>query len=160
MVAMHAKWVHSEGGPLLLLPLELAVSWRGVETGDYERACEVDDYVGWISVGDGTGMLLGEEPHSTTWRQQTGGGDLVRWVFADDEAHIWSGLETDDSLFRREPEAFLVRESGTCLLFDSALAGDEAFDEQLEIHLLPGRYAVESARLTLGENTQVGPQAT
>ena len=84
------KWLESTGGPLLLIEKVFLPYWDGyapTETGvtDYERACKVGDYLGRIEVGPGYGVVLGEEPFSTTWWQpdENRNGLLVRWVYAN-----------------------------------------------------------------------------
>ena len=49
-------WLESTGGPLLLLEEDLVPYWHGYlsvsnsSLTDYERACEVSDYLGSIDV--------------------------------------------------------------------------------------------------------------
>ena len=91
---MTAKWIQSNGGPLLLLPAELLRQWGGTATADYERACTVQDEIAVLDVGNGVGLVLGDEPHQTAWAPADDGGLLVRWVYADDEADVWAAVDT------------------------------------------------------------------
>ncbi len=94
-------WITSNGGPLLLasksvLPywegadppsngrkVEATFRWQGYGTPatDYDRACDVDDYLDVINIGSEQGLVLGGEPLPTAWwsadSAQTG-GILVR----------------------------------------------------------------------------------
>jgi hypothetical protein len=82
------KWIESTGGPLLLLERALLPYWHGsfgntTAATDYDRACEIADYVGAIEVGSGIGVVLGEEPFSTTWwrsSEELRNSCIVRWV--------------------------------------------------------------------------------
>ncbi len=78
-------WMESGGGPLLLVPGEYLPFWGGIDpptdgrqivahfryggddapATDYDRACDVDDYLGVIEVGSGCGVVLGDEPLPT-----------------------------------------------------------------------------------------------
>ena len=96
------KWVSCRAGPHLLLPAELLGAWEGVKkpsfgrivraifrftmdpaspATDYDRACDVNDLLGLIPVGDGHALVLGgdEVPMSTWIAHPDGGG-------GDDEA--------------------------------------------------------------------------
>jgi hypothetical protein len=68
------NWVCSAGGPLIVVPAEIAHHWRGVEgwfpsedvrqmsdefASDYARACGIDDYLGMLEVGPGRALILG-----------------------------------------------------------------------------------------------------
>src|SRR5689334_17973405 len=94
------QWVESAGGPLIVVPLELAQSWRGIEAvpgdpvTDYDRACDVDDYLGVLEVGPGRGLVLGDEPMRTAFVPSADGGILVRWGYAPSEDAVLRVLET------------------------------------------------------------------
>src|SRR5258708_35074880 len=80
------RWMESNGGPLLLVSGEHLPSWEGTESPSdgrqieaqfrwngqgapdtgYDRACDVKQYVGLLTIGVGQGMVLGDEPLSTT----------------------------------------------------------------------------------------------
>jgi hypothetical protein len=159
-------WVHSEGGPLLLLDERDLASWGGVvdeieaprteqsfSTGgkrtDYDRACAVRGYLGRISVGAREALVLDDIPMQTTWVPPTGadGGMLARWMFAENEAELLRWLrEIPRGVFRREFR-FLVERS-PLVLFDSAFAGRNVTKrpaEYLLIELERGTYEIETA---------------
>ncbi len=77
-------WVASAGGPLLVLESRRLRDWGGLETGDYDRACATTSVVDAIEVGDGLGMLLGDEPAMTAVVERADGLAFVRWHAADD----------------------------------------------------------------------------
>ena len=64
-------WFQSNGGPLLVLDQLWLPAWSGYPNSDlpfdapktdYARACAVEDVLGLLTVGDGTGLVLGDEP--------------------------------------------------------------------------------------------------
>lgn len=148
---MEFTWVDTTGGPHVLLPHQALPDWNGApvrfdpgrreEWGDYGRACNVDGYIGLLSVGGVAGLVLGDEPGSTTFHP--GLDILVRWIAADSEPDIIAlaarGLSQggwDAELSWDVP--------GSVLLFDSSLPGVAARDG-LTVDLKPGRYVVRAA---------------
>jgi hypothetical protein len=81
-------WASTLGGPLLVLEESRLSSWRGFEGGDYERACAVRGDVGRIDVGDGHGLVLGDEPAMTAAAVRPDGVVFVRWHAADDPPEV------------------------------------------------------------------------
>lgn len=114
MLGDELRWVASRGGPLLLMPGELLPSWGGIKpppdgrsitatfrwgspddpASDYDRACDVDGYLGLIDVGDGQGLILGGEPDVTAWHafaasgdgNGTDGGIVIRCEYTDSDS--------------------------------------------------------------------------
>lgn len=160
------KWIASAGGPLLLLPVNLRDCWDGIDppsnnrkvearfrwkrtadpATDYDRACDVDDYLGILEVGPGTGLVLGGEPMETAWIPQPteGGGLLVRWMWAEDDASVERALAVvPEKLWQRKPERFAFQ-AGPLALFDAACSGKQAL-ESIEIDVQGGTYNLETA---------------
>lgn len=150
---MALTWVESGGGPLLAVPLMVLDQWNGVTDddgpvenwGDYGRACAVDGYIGSIPIGDQHGLVLGDEPATTTFLAD----ELLflRWSAADSEAELVSAArqavhhgvtwDEDEDLFWDAP--------GSAVLFDSTWAGTELEpDNHLLVDLEPGRYRVRA----------------
>jgi hypothetical protein len=153
------RWVESNGGPLLLLPEMLLPSWTGSDeppvwrnikakfrfnpdgrATDYDRACDVHDFVGVIEVGDGTGLVLGDEPLATTWWPSIDGGFLVRWDFGDSDEAVRAHLARLESAGPWEPGPTFECSRGPLILFDSADPGLDPLNERLTIELKPGKY--------------------
>ena len=106
-------WVESGGGPLIVIPVEIAHLWRGdgglgLPDGDlsmvwetvrkhtdYGRACGVDDYLGVLAVGPGECLVLGDEPLATTFLPNKDGGLIVRWVHAECEEDVVRAIQVD-----------------------------------------------------------------
>lgn len=166
------RWVESEGGPLLLLADDLLGFWEGVrrpsrfrnveadfrwstETGptDYDRACDVNAYLGLIEVGPGYGLVLGDAPLRTTWfgdGQQTG-GCFVRWIQAHSDADVRQAMASDLSMLRWVTEIALDVEAVPLVLFDSGLPGDQIGEDAFRMRLARGRYVMSTAEYS-GDN--------
>lgn len=145
------EWIESTGGPLLLLEKELLPYWHGISRSsatmtDYDRACKIADFVGAIKVGPGSGVILGEEPLSTTWWQSPHllNSFLVRWVCAENEERVRAALSSLPRDIRCEAtEVKLEAFNGELILFDSACCGTD-IDDYLTIEIPRGRYAIET----------------
>jgi Immunity protein 21 len=155
------KWIRSAGGPLLFLPENHLRTWNGIldETGndafdpgggsstDYDRACASTEYVELISVGDGAGIVLGDEPFPTAWRPpaEGGWGFFVCWSCEDSEETVANRLDSiAESIFESTGLAFEMS-SDKGVLFDSACPGKQAHeDDHLEITLAAGTYEIQT----------------
>ena len=143
-------WVESNGGPLLLVAERYLADWHGADGPspggtDYERACATDDYAVPIEVGEGQGIVLGDEPLPTAWRADARGGLIVRWIAAPSETAIDGALAALPTGLPWEHifEVDLEAGDGALVLFDAAVPGTELPAEHLRITLRPGRYAFE-----------------
>ncbi|HET6980154.1 MAG TPA: Imm21 family immunity protein [Pyrinomonadaceae bacterium] len=145
------NWIESTGGPLLLIEKTLLAHWHGsfgdgAAMTDYDRACEIADYVGALEVGPGFGVVFGEEPFSTTWlpSQELLNSFIVRWVYAEDETKVrevlrslsiadqWQATDVKLEIFNDE-----------LILFDSSCSGADV-DSSLAIEISPGSYAIQT----------------
>ncbi|WP_328429172.1 immunity 21 family protein [Streptomyces sp. NBC_00443] len=152
------EWVESGGGPLIAVPETVLPFWAGADgdetVSDYDRACEIEGFVGLLPVGDSAALVLGDEPASTTYLRDQ--GIFVRWCAADSEAE----------LLARVPDALATavwghevrwNVPGTVVLFDSAWPGRETErTEHLRVALEPGAYAVRAAQVQPGPEIWLG----
>ncbi|MGI5507600.1 Imm21 family immunity protein [Streptomyces sp. CA-106131] len=141
------EWVESSGGPLVVIPESALPSWLGADSdehrADYESACEVDDWIGLISVGQEFGLVLGGEPASTAFLPQH--GLFVRWCAAESEAEFLEGVGAAIEVAVWEPE-LLWDVSGPVVLPDAVWSGSEfEGEDHVRVALEPGRYAVCAA---------------
>jgi len=137
------KWVASLGGPLILVPVEVAHLWRGTDGigpssevweswgqddfpgTDYGRACGVDDYLGVLACGPGECLILGDEPMQATILPASDGGLIVRWMWAECEEDVIQVIRSvPEDVWEAISHRFNVGE-GDLLLFDSAYPGDD-----------------------------------
>ncbi|MGW7406536.1 immunity 21 family protein [Streptomyces sp. NPDC054833] len=152
------EWVESGGGPLIAVPEAVLPFWSGADgeemDTDYDRACEVDGYVGLLPVGDSAALVLGDEPASTSFLPDH--GTFVRWSAANSEDELLAGVPAalDAAVWEDEVGWDIP---GPVVLFDSAWSGtDTAHQEHLRVPLEPGRYAVRAAYAQPGPETWVG----
>ncbi len=108
-------WVESLGGPLLILPENLYGYWNGQDSekndvSDYLRACDANDYLELIEVGEKFGLVLGGDPCPTTIFKSPITNHLIvaRWIWA----------ETDESAQKTLFSANFINCAGEDLNFD------------------------------------------
>jgi hypothetical protein len=166
--------MNSNGGPLLLVPGEYLLEWEGIDTPsagrqveakfrwdgpdapatDYDRACDVKGYLGAIQIGEGTGLVLGDEPAMTSWQplavhdnagNTRAGGMLIRWIYADSGEHVVDVLGHVPEGVWMEGVTFRAGQQPLYLI-DSAFAGSELEGgDHLFIQLPAGTYRVSTA---------------
>lgn len=136
-------WVNSGGGPLIVIPSEVAHHWRGdgklgLHNGDlsmvwdtvrkhtdYGRACGVADYLGVLEVGPGECLVLGDEPMLTTILPTNDGVLIVRWMYAESEEEVLRAAQSlPEDIWEAMSHQVYVG-GGGLVLFDSAYPGDD-----------------------------------
>lgn len=149
------KWISSTGGPLILIKTSCLQYWKGIfgisnesqgnSITDYERACEINDYVGLIDVGSCKALVLGEEPFETTWLStEDGSGILVRWVWADNDKQVLAALKNLSLNQIWDATGIEITFSTESLiLFDSSNSYD-FLRNKLDIKIQPGTYTINS----------------
>jgi hypothetical protein len=153
-------WIESLGGPLILLDRQWLPAWRGYpdptlpfdEPGtDYARACAIDTALGSLAVGQGCSLVLGDEPLATAWwpRPEFGGGIVVRWRFAPDEAAVVAALSRLPLVAWARSTFALPLPTGRAVIFAAAYGG-EAIEASLSLHLTPGTYRADTAEYAPG----------
>ncbi len=162
-------YVETEGGPFILLPLELKKAWKGSgddateedeqeqedddeDESDYERAEEFLTTVGVLEVGKGEALILGEV-EVTAFQPTSDGGVFIQRVFGDDPAQVQAAVDKAVSSGKwKVTKHTLDVGKGKLALFDSAYAYEEADeDEILEVTLAPGSYTIETSRVKDGD---------
>jgi len=178
------RWLESNGGPLLLVPGEHLPSWEGTEppsdgrqidaqfrwngqdapATDYDRACDVQGYLGLLDIGAGQGIVLGDEPLGTAWQASAVAGEsddatsgiLIRWVYATSEAEVMEALTHVPETAWRDDGLLLSVGREPLYLLDAAYAGSELEgDNHLTIELLPGRYSMATAEYEPDSHTSL-----
>lgn len=170
--------VSSGGGPLILLSRELVPSWEGCDppsagrvveadfrwnkesdpATDYDRACDVEGYLGLIGVGWGYGLVLGDEPEKTGWWSDNSKGKtegmLVHWEWAESEQVVSESLaRIPDDIWQLEDFTFSVGMEPLCL-FDAGYRGKH-MEDYLLIDLQAGTYSVATAEYEPDQKTSL-----
>lgn len=150
---MNTEWIYSAGGPLICAEHGTGQLWRGVrassvgaQKSDYERACDVVDYLSVLRCGSGQVLVLGDEPLQTTIIDLSNETAIVRWVscatsIAADEALANIPIELPQI---EEPQKIQLN-SNHLVLFDSASQLEES-PTMLEVFLAPGLYKVSTEK--------------
>lgn len=155
MSKLNLKWINSAGGPLILMEKNLLIKWNGInelktnsnQQTDYERACEVEDYVGLIDLDSEKALVLGDMPMETTWLQaDENDGIIVCWNYADSRELVHGILETIS--FNQNWEDTKIEmtfKTSEIILFDSAFSHDFFIEEEsLKLNLNPGKYIIQT----------------
>ncbi|WP_086830229.1 Imm21 family immunity protein [Streptomyces sp. NRRL B-24572] len=156
------------GGPLIVVPESSLSEWGGCTDhgsvlgdadgrDDYDRACEVEDWAGVITVGAGpaNALVLADEPATTCFLPEK--RLFVRWLAADQEAELFAGAEAvlADPTTAWEDAGLWVTD-GPAVLMDSAEAGadlgvdypDGGRPDQAPVRLPTGRWRVRAVHST------------
>ena len=147
--------IESLGGPLILIDRQWLSDWQGYPDPawpfdafgtDYARACAVDDLLGLIAVGPGFALILGDEPLPTAWWPQPdrGGGIIVRWSYAPDEAAVFAALSRLPSFVWTRSTFTLPLPTGRAEIFDTVFGGEE-LEASLTLDLPQWMYHVDTA---------------
>lgn len=160
----------NDGGPVLALPRELLAHWQGTNGphvgqdfpfgADYARACEAAYPAELISVGPGTGLVMGAQDHvyPAQWLSlpEMPGIFLVGWSFGDEdsESYLVDHLRTAGPSWARSPRRMTLGDGGL-ILFHAATDGEgvreltpygegrAVIGDGIPIRLDPGDYAVD-----------------
>lgn len=169
------RWMASNGGPLLLVPGEHLASWGGIDpprdgrrieakfrcfpddlATDYDRACDVEGYLGLLDIGAGQGLVLGDEPCRTAWLESMArhdgdedsvlGGMLVRWVYGNSEAEALATIDHVPQSAWRDDDLVLTVGKEPLYLLDAAYNPDDLQgDDHMTIRLPAGMYSIATA---------------
>jgi hypothetical protein len=160
-------WLEHDA-PLILLSGANLAEWEGIDppsggrvveasfrwsdeaapATDYDRACDINDYVGLISVGSGMGLILNDMPMDTAWKAFGGnrGGLFIRCMYADSMAAVLSAVHKVPAESWEAAGLIFTVDGGPLYLFDSTYNGkDLSNTEYLVIQMSPGNYSIETA---------------
>jgi hypothetical protein len=148
--------IQSNGGPLLMLERALLPYWGGMDNiggvrpqsvhggplTDYDRACNIRDWIAPLKVLNGTGIVFwGDDLGLGLERESDTVFFAVRIYYVIDnlEDHIDSARE-NPNCFKKDFDIFLS--SSKVTVFDSVATGFEVRRSYLEIDIVPGLYEV------------------
>jgi hypothetical protein len=168
------QWCSCDGGPHLFMPAELLDQWEGVNrpsrgrvvdaifrfsmnlaspATDYDRACDVNDLLGVIPVGDGHALVLGDEVPMSTWiaHPDGRGGDIVVLMQWADDARVFRRIadspRVPDDRFEATDIELLLRRDDAVLL-PASDSGPKWVYGATCCPLPAARYRVRTAELT------------
>jgi len=147
-----SKWIESDGGPLILMEKSLSNLWGGhsltgrvLRITDYDRACQIEDYLGLLDVGDSKALVLNDEPLSTAyWKINSENVIFVRWVYAKEESDISDFLTQAPPIDSWIDTGIkIVFSTEDLVLFDSAYRTNEV-EDVLFFQLSKGEYTAKN----------------
>lgn len=153
------RFVESEGGPILVLPLAALPSWRGIcndrgqpvygeEPTDYDRACAAR---GPILKLAGVEALLLDQESTAFFRASDEVSYLLRWIGADAGAHVLqAALSAPPSAWKSSRKTFTLASEGGVAIIDSAEYGPK-LKRPARGDLAPGRYRIDVMTEFCGE---------
>ena len=113
---------------------------------DYDRACDVNDYVGILEIASFPAIVLNVEPLPTTWIPLPEGGILIMRLYTS-EVGFPSRLPNIESV-EWTASGSIDSDGSPFVLFDSTETGwEEPAFPSLDVALSAGRYEVEHGRL-------------
>lgn len=142
----------------MAIPEAVLPFWAGADgdetSSDYDRACDIDGYVGLLPVGDTRALVLGHEPAPTAYLAEH--GTFVRRHAADSEAELLAEVPAALDAAAWEPE-MEWRVPGPVVLCDAARPGDALRQkDHVRVELDPGHYGVRAAYVSTGPGTWLG----
>lgn len=84
---MEIKWVFGDGGPHILMERKYLNLWIVQKEALYEKACQIDDYIGNLQLPDISFIVISEEMTHTVWiaDEEERGGIIVGLNYMDEE---------------------------------------------------------------------------
>ena len=163
-----------------MVPAVLAGSWQGclrpsegrvIESRfrhdpsgpatDYDRACDVEGWIGVIPVGDGDGLILsGDVGPVACVRPRPNEYVLLRWLYAPNEDALLAYFEGVRMALIAEERAVFRHPGGPMILADSSDAGLGWTSLYFAFELPAGTYQVSASHSAAAEVAIVVHQLT
>ncbi len=124
------KWIQSTGGPLILMARDLVPRWRGCD-GDYERACEIEGWLGVLEVEGGQALVLNDDPMETAALATKDSLLMVRWCYAQSEDAVLRHLERANEVDFPVPDLTVDFGSRSVVLIDASASGSDLQGEKV-----------------------------
>ncbi len=157
-------WVSGDGGPLILMEKEYLANWEGSDAPsngrvvnaisrwgldvatDYDLACDVEDYLGLVNVGEGKALVLGGDELATTWFPffENGQGILIRWVYGNSESEVIDFAKSLSDEVKKDENIEFSVENSELVLFVAAEHGNDKVYSRLEFNLSKGTYEIST----------------
>lgn len=157
-------WVSGDGGPLILMEEKYLANWKGCEepsngrvveansrwglevATDYDLACDVEEYLGLINVGEGKALILGGDEMATTWfpLSENQEGILIRWGYGNSESEVIDFAKLLAGEFEENENIKFSVENSELVLFVAAESGNDKVYPRLKFNLLSGVYKIST----------------
>jgi len=122
--------------------------WEGIgNPKHYNAACDVEDYIGLIPIGDGMGVVIGEDISRSTWisYENNEGGFLLVLNYIKEgmkaDTIIERILSIDESLFEKTGLQVKINDN-SIYLFAACDNGPNWMYERSENCIIPGVYDI------------------
>lgn len=155
-MALKHDWL-DDGSLLILMPRSALAAWSGVDTSDYDRACEVADH--WLlpfDVGGRQTFLLGGDPGMALFvpLPELGLG-LVRWHYAEDEDELIAFAMRREHIKRTEVDRVFENSEAAWVLCNAACNPLTDAPPMREANMPTGRLIADTAFLEGGSNAAI-----
>lgn len=163
------KWIATNGGPIIILPVAELKNWSGAfsvksieaqkiilvpeddflnpAVTDYGKACEIEDFIGTFDFGNDKAIVLGSEPDSTCIEPFKKDVFIARWIYAENDETVEFHLQSDELKNLSDwtfNEVINVRNTDY-VMFDSADIGFDLYkDEAIFFTLEIGEYRLKT----------------
>ena len=155
-------WISTYGGRFIVLEESLLSEWHGfpddgrdpLDTShDYGRACALDGLAATLNVGEGVGLVFGENKCGGVWSLAEL-PILFEWIYADNEDAVVSALSVVPNILEPDETTEYSIGRGPLVVFDSAFAGVEFEPQHSHRFVMPeGDYLVASTIYEPNDNT-------
>ena len=157
-------WISGDGGPLILMKKKYLASWEGSDAPsngrvveaisrwgldvatDYDLACDVEDYLGLINVGEGKALVLSGEQLATTWFPlfENAQGILIRWEYGNSEIEVIDFAKSLLNEVEKDEDIEFSVGNSELVLFVAAESGSDKVYPRLEFNLSKGTYKIST----------------
>ena len=126
--------------------ISLNVGLTDTDRTDYERACEVHDYLGLIPIQRSTGFVLGDEPLPTTVvEQRSRSVAIVRLVYCDLNYDLENTVRNvSTGILHRLQQIRLSVSESSWVIFDSAYPGSIGMNHCMRFDMPVGDIIIDT----------------
>jgi hypothetical protein len=153
------NWLECSGGPFILMEKSLLKYWGGYdeegEPNDYDRACEINEYLGIVNVHDGVALIVNTESMQIAINPSIKTNEImfISWVYANNEQDIINSLKEIPEYIWDNINIKIQIINGDLVLFESVNPGNDV-EEYFNILLEKGNYCVLSGVYNPNKSTR------
>ena len=141
---MEIKWVSGDGGPHILIERKYLDLWAEQKETLYEKACQIDDYIGNLQLLDISLIVISEEMTHTAWitGEEWGGGIIIGLNYMDEEILIENVRKISNDEYSETGVEYKVFDD-ELYLFPACEVEVGGYYNYNKVHLIPGIYKVK-----------------